>query len=266
MPEPLYRQIAEDLRQKIDTGELPDQPDGPLPSEAELKNDYGASRNTVRDAVKWLINGGLIETRPGQGTFVVPKVKPFVSTLTGDPGTGETGVYIAEVTAGGRKPETPELHVAVVSATADLADALRVGEGAQLVSRHEPRFIDGTPWSRQTSFYPMALVDSGARRLMEDKDIEEGAVAYIAKECGIQQAGYRDTIAVRVPDDDETAFFKLPPDGRISVFEIYRIAFDQHGERFRLTITVYPSDRNRFVINVGEVPGVPQGPATGEGS
>jgi GntR family transcriptional regulator len=38
------------------------------------------------------------------------------------------------------------------------------------------------------------------------------------------------------------------------VFEIYRVAFDQNGGRFRLTITVYPADRNRFVINVGKVP------------
>jgi DNA-binding GntR family transcriptional regulator len=66
---PIYRQIADDLRQKIESGELGhgDQ----LPTELELRESYDASRNTVRDAVKWLITRGLIETRPGQGTFVV---------------------------------------------------------------------------------------------------------------------------------------------------------------------------------------------------
>jgi GntR family transcriptional regulator len=38
------------------------------------------------------------------------------------------------------------------------------------------------------------------------------------------------------------------------VFEIFRVGFDQTGNRYRLTITVYPADRNRFRINVGQVP------------
>jgi GntR family transcriptional regulator len=38
------------------------------------------------------------------------------------------------------------------------------------------------------------------------------------------------------------------------VFEIFRLAFDENGGRFRLTITVYPADRNRFRVIVGEVP------------
>ena len=69
MPEPMYRQIAEDLRQRIESGELPQ--GSQLPTELELRDRYEASRNTVRDAVKWLMNLGLVETRPGQGTFVV---------------------------------------------------------------------------------------------------------------------------------------------------------------------------------------------------
>ena len=38
------------------------------------------------------------------------------------------------------------------------------------------------------------------------------------------------------------------------VFEIFRTAFDQHGEPMRLTITVFAADRNQFIVNVGVVP------------
>jgi len=38
------------------------------------------------------------------------------------------------------------------------------------------------------------------------------------------------------------------------VFEIHRLGFDENGDRIRLTITVYPADRNRFRVNVGKVP------------
>jgi GntR family transcriptional regulator len=68
------------------------------------------------------------------------------------------------------------------------------------------------------------------------------------------QAGYRDLIAVRAADANEAAFFKLPGDGRAPVFEIHRVGFDEKGNGIRLTITVYPADRNRFLINVGAVP------------
>jgi GntR family transcriptional regulator len=52
MGNPMYRQIAEDLRAQIDSGGL--RPGQQLRSELELREHYGASRNTVRDAIKWL--------------------------------------------------------------------------------------------------------------------------------------------------------------------------------------------------------------------
>ena len=68
MTTPMYRRIAQELRQQIKSGHLG--PGEQLPTELELGERYEASRNTVRDAIKWLTAGGLVETRPGQGTFV----------------------------------------------------------------------------------------------------------------------------------------------------------------------------------------------------
>ena len=256
MTEPMYRQIAEDLQHRIESGEL--ERGTQIPTELELREHYEASRNTIRDAIKWLMTRGLVETRPGQGTFVVEKINPFVTTLTHDPetgrGGGEEGVYLTEVLAFHRMPENSEPRVEIQKADKKLAKSLRIEPGDLVVSRHQQRFIDGTPWSLQTSFYPMSLVERGATELIQARDIEGGTVAYLAEKCGIEQAGYRDTIAVRAHDDIEVRFFKLPADGRVSVFEIYRIGFDKEGRRFRLTVTVYPSDRNRLRVDVGEVP------------
>jgi GntR family transcriptional regulator len=256
MAEPMYRQIAEDLQHKIETGELSQ--GSQLATEIELREQYEASRNTIRDAIKWLTTRGLIETRPGQGTFVVERINPLVTTLTGDPetgrGGGEGGPYIAEVAASYRNLEITEPRVEIHKADTPVARSLRIEPGGSVVSRHQQRFIDGTLWSLQTSFYPMSLVQRGAVELIQARDIEGGTVAYLAEKCGIEQAGYRDTIAVRPPDDNEARLFKLPADGRVSVFEIYRVGFDKEGNRFRLTITVYPSDRNRLRVEVGNVP------------
>lgn len=265
--EPLYRMIAEDLRRKIESGELPKESRGPLPTEAELQKDFGASRNTIRDAIKWLVSLDLVETRPGQGTFVVEKPAPFVTTLTEDAaGGGEETVYLAEVAAHGRLPTSSQPRVEIQQATRVVARALRLEENAQVVSRHQQRFIDDTPWALQTTFYPMSLVERGATGLILPTDMTAGALDYLARECDIKQAGYRDTIAVRPPDEDEARFFRLPADGRISVFEIHRLGFEKNSNRIRLTITVYPADRNRFRVNVGNVPPRQQSTQDADGS
>jgi GntR family transcriptional regulator len=259
--EPLYRMIAEELRRRIESGALPRDADGrpdrkaPLPTENELQEEFGASRNTIRQAIQFLSTLGLVETRPGQGTFVAGKIIPFVTTLTLDPAGGEDDKpYRAEVAASGRTPASSEPKVEIQHATSTVAKALRLGEGGQVVSRHQQRFLDGTPWSLQTTFYPMRLVLEGANKLLQPTDIVEGAVKYLAKECDLAQVGYRDTISVRPPEAEEAWFFRLPADGRVSVFEIHRVGFDKDGTRIRLTVTVYPADRNRFRVEVGNVP------------
>ncbi len=104
MPQPLYLQIADDLAQQIKSGDL--SPGNQLPTEDDLRGQYRASRNTIRDAIKRLIGQGLVETRPGQGTFVTIKVDPFVTVLTGEPDIAgvEEASYLSEVSASRRKP------------------------------------------------------------------------------------------------------------------------------------------------------------------
>jgi GntR family transcriptional regulator len=255
MPDPLYRQIAEDLRQRIESGELGH--GDRLPSELELKERYDASRNTVRDAVKWLTTRGLIQPRPGQGTFVAEKIDPFVTNLTVDPATGSDDdghVYLAQVTATPRKPTLSDPRVEIQQASGAIAGELRLAEGSTVVSRSQRRFIEEAPWSLQTSFYPMTLVERGALKLIQAITIKEGAAAYLASELGLRQAGYRDKIMVRAPDANDTAFFMMPDDGRVAVFEVLRTGFDDQGLPFRVTVSVYPADRNQFEVSVGSVP------------
>jgi GntR family transcriptional regulator len=248
----MYRQIAEDLRRRIGAGQLSH--GAQLPTELELREQYNASRNTVRDALKLLITRGLVETRPGQGTFVVEKIDPLVTTLSPDPAGSESVTYLSEVMAQHRTPKITAPRVEIQQVGGAVLSELHLEERTSVVSRHQLRYIDDMPWSLQTSFYPMSLVIGGAHRLIEATDIQEGEVSYLTDILGIKRAGYRDTITVRPPDPAETAFFKLPEDGRVAVFEILRTSFDSDSEPFVLTVTVYPSDRNRFVINVGDVP------------
>jgi GntR family transcriptional regulator len=67
-PIPLYTQLADILREMIESGEL--QPRSLLPSESYLQQEQGVSRGTVRMAIGILRDEGLVVTISGRGTFV----------------------------------------------------------------------------------------------------------------------------------------------------------------------------------------------------
>jgi GntR family transcriptional regulator len=65
---PLWRQLADILRGKIDSGELP--AGRIMPSENTLSQEYGLARGTVVKALDSLESAGLVERIQGRGTFV----------------------------------------------------------------------------------------------------------------------------------------------------------------------------------------------------
>jgi len=65
---PLTELAIDKLRDLIATGEL--RPGDRLPPEADLAAQLGASRNTVREAVRALITARVLDVRRGDGTFV----------------------------------------------------------------------------------------------------------------------------------------------------------------------------------------------------
>ena len=67
----LTRSIVEDLGVAIVSGEFTS--DDPFPIEAELCEQYNASRTVLREAVKRLTAKGLLSARPRQGTRVEPE-------------------------------------------------------------------------------------------------------------------------------------------------------------------------------------------------
>lgn len=67
--ERLYERIVEQIQARILNGEL--EAGHQLPTERELAEQFGVSRTAVREAMKALAQSGLIEVRPGRGTFVI---------------------------------------------------------------------------------------------------------------------------------------------------------------------------------------------------
>ncbi len=257
-----WRSIADDLARRIEEGEIAR--GAQLPTELELQVEYDASRNTVRDAVKWLTQRQLVEAFPGRGTFVSAKITPFAVALSpraGGPGGGDGTAYVADARIQNRRPSMSDPRVEIRKATGTVARRLHIEEGARVVSRYQQRYIDDQPWSLQTSFYPMEFVNRGADRLVDAVDVEEGVVKYLEEKLGLTQSGYQDIIAVRPPDQEETQFFGLPDHASVTLIELSRTAYATGGEPIRFTLTVYPADRNTIYYNFGDIPGDASAPS-----
>lgn len=65
---PLYRQIADRIREQITCGEL--KPGDALPTESALQTEFGVSRVTVRQALRQLVEQQILESIQGSGTYV----------------------------------------------------------------------------------------------------------------------------------------------------------------------------------------------------
>ena len=123
-PKTLPKQLAEHLRVRLANGEWlhGDQ----LPTEAELVDQYGVSRATVRQALKTLENRGLIVTRRGHGSFVAGEglIRAGMQELTSITST------IAEM---GLKPAMIYHHRLVRPATAPECDRFELAAGAEVL-------------------------------------------------------------------------------------------------------------------------------------
>ncbi|WP_344581958.1 GntR family transcriptional regulator [Nonomuraea roseoviolacea] len=73
-PVPIYKQVADLIREQIERGEL--KAGDPVPSEAVLERDYEIARTTARRVARELREQGMAYTIQGEGTFVGPPSTP----------------------------------------------------------------------------------------------------------------------------------------------------------------------------------------------
>ncbi|WP_026415663.1 GntR family transcriptional regulator [Actinomadura oligospora] len=255
-----YRDIADDLARRIGEGEFA--AGERLPTEEQLMAGYdNASRNTVREAVKILKSRGLVQTTQGRGTFVLEGTVPTTVTLVSLPlpsGGGDAARRF-DARLEDHAFESTDPRVEIQRSSPGVAAALALPEGSRVVLRHQERFVDGRPWSLQTTYYPMEYVTRGADRLLDDEEIPEGVFAYLKETLGLEQVAHRDRVTARPPDANETAFFSLHDTGGVVIVHD-RVGYDPGRTPIRCTCTVYPADRNQLDLVIGAVPPSPWAP------
>ncbi len=110
---PAFRQLADDLRERILSGTLA--PGAALPSEERLHQETGLSRNTIRRAIGILRGEGLVIVEPPRGTFV--RVRGPEETVNLSP--GDSAIVRVATPAQRRQYDIPEGVPALIIERAD---------------------------------------------------------------------------------------------------------------------------------------------------
>lgn len=73
-PDPIYRQIASVIAERIEDGTYP--PNRKIPSERELCEEFEVTNKTVRAGIALLVEDGKLRPVKGRGVFVIEQPAP----------------------------------------------------------------------------------------------------------------------------------------------------------------------------------------------
>ncbi|MEQ0558889.1 FadR/GntR family transcriptional regulator [Amycolatopsis sp. NEAU-NG30] len=153
----LVDQVIEQLRTAVTQGEWPI--GERIPTEAELVEQLGVGRNTVREAVRALAHTGLLEVRQGDGTYVraTSEVSGAIRRLCGS--------ELREVLQVRRTLEVEGARLAAASRTEEEVAELRA-----LLARREADLRDGRweDFARTDAEFHLTVVRAGHNGLLTE--------------------------------------------------------------------------------------------------
>lgn len=237
----MHMQIAEELRRRIASGELP--VGSPLPSESRLCETFAVSRGTVRQALAALRAEGAI----GGGQGKPPAVRPHTPTQD----FAQLVSFSAWAHAHRRTPGQRTLELAWRPARTEVADALALEEGARVVEVVRVRSLDGEPVMVERT----AFVEP-VGRLLFGFDPDQGSVYAHLLGLGVDLAHARQTIdAIPATDQDAELLGLRAGD---PLLRVRRRTTDHDGAPLEWSDDRYRGDAMSFAVDsaLAGAPGV----------
>jgi GntR family transcriptional regulator len=230
-PVPLYYQVAQHLETAISRGDIP--PGTLFTNEVALADELGLSRPTMRRAMQYLVDKGLIVRRRGIGTRVVqPTVRrPLELTSLHD-----------DLARSGQKPTTTVLGLDRVAAEGTVADALRLASGVEVLRIQRLRSADERPIAKLTNYLPPHLADL-SREALETHGLYE-----LLRARNVRLHSATQTIGARTATAAEARLLQEPP--RAALLTMERVTYDDHGAVVEWGTHLYAASRYAFDINL----------------
>lgn len=221
-PVPLYFQVAQQIELAIEQGRLC--PGDRLENEIALADRLGLSRPTMRQAIQSLVDQGLLVRRRGVGTQVVQgRVRRAVrlSSLYDD------------LVRSGRRPTTQVLRHERQPAPADVAEALGLTEGTDVVCLQRVRSVAEGPLALLHNWLPADL-------LPDDADLSGRGLYEVLRGQGVHLRVATQQIGAEAADPDTAAVLGLTPGAPLLVVE--RTCWDDSGRAVEFAWHRYRAD------------------------
>ncbi|MFJ9542915.1 GntR family transcriptional regulator [Streptomyces sp. NPDC101225] len=226
-PVPLYYQLAQQLEAAIEHGVLA--PGNLLGNEIDLSTRLGLSRPTVRQAIQSLVDKGLLVRRRGVGTQVVhSQVKRPL----------ELSSLYDDLEAAGQGPTTQVVRNERVPASPDVAAALGIAEGGEVIVLERLRLTHGQPVALLCNYLPATLLDLDTDRL------QATGLYRMMRGAGITLHSARQTIGARSATADEAA--RLDEKEGAALLTMQRTAYDDTGRPVEYGTHIYRASRYAF--------------------
>lgn len=229
---PLWQQIAEALRQEIQTRVL--KPGDRIPTEQELTQRFAVNRHTVRRALAALAESGVVRAEQGRGTFVQAGLIDY--PITRRTRFSETMRTLEREAAGAL--------LGSYECPADLrtAAALGIPPGAPTIVLETARQVDGFQISVATHIFSKARFPDILQSFQATNSI---TAALAAAGVGDYVRG-RTRVSARLPTPEEVRLLQIPRTRPLLVTE--SIDLDMAGTPIELGITRFPADRMQLVF------------------
>jgi GntR family transcriptional regulator len=236
--EPLYRQLVQSLRNDILRGVFP--VGSQMPTEEELTTRFAVSRHTVREALRHLRADGLVSSRQGSGTTVMP---PPPST----PFNVHKVASIDELIAYATESRYVVERTDVVGSAEVNVDEPRVPVQRRWLRLQGLRFGDepGTPPICWTEVF-VAAEYAGVERLMGR---QRGPIWRLIEDVyGERLVEVEQTLRVRPVPAEIAAGLCVEPDSTVvEVSRTYKTTSDKVAE---VSVNLYPADKFRFSMKL----------------
>ena len=199
-----FRQIADDLRERVALGEFGDQ--GALDSESALCARYAVSRVTVRRALETLREQGLVESRQGSGWFATggsfhQRLALGTFRHAGSAVTESGRAMTRRVVEFGYRQASPALASTLGLAT-DSPDA--TDADADALHCRSVRTVDGVPLDLVAEWVPAAI----AGRVSRADAADPGIWASLQRD-GHRVVSVRQSITAGIASADDAALLDV---------------------------------------------------------
>ncbi|MBO1766705.1 GntR family transcriptional regulator [Allobranchiibius sp. GilTou38] len=202
---PLWRQLRDDLCRRLEVGEFAN---GPFPGELSLREQYGVSRHTVREALRQLREDGVVTAVRGRA----PQIPPAAQIE--QPLGALYSLFAAAEDAGMEQIS----QVRVLDLRVDEVAAGRLGlpNDVPLLYLERLRLADGEPLALDRVWLPAQLTAP-----LLDSDFTRTALYdELDRRCAIRLTGGEEHLRAVVPTAPERVLLKI--DDRTAAFAIER--------------------------------------------